>query len=92
MADRDQPWRGGGDTQPATIGQLVVQAINGLNGTISSHFPNWTTPPANSTASGVSGMVAYGGSANTSAYFYVCLTSGATGNATWGRVLLTTIF
>lgn len=80
------------NTQLVTIGQNIVVAINTLNNTINSRFPNWVTAPANSTASGVAGQVAYSGSASTTSYIYVCLTSGSAGNATWGRAQLTTSF
>lgn len=80
------------NTQNVVIGQNIVVAINTLNNTINTRFPNWVTAPANSTASGVSGQVAFSGSATTSSYFYLCLTSGSAGAATWGRVLLTTSF
>lgn len=92
MAD-EKAWRGnGGDTTMAVIGQNLVVAVNQLNGIVSATFPNWVTPPANSSASGVSGQVSFSGSATTSSYVYVCLTSGATGNGVWGRALLTTSF
>lgn len=55
------------NTQLVTIGQLLVQAVNGLvsqlttlNDTLSS-VPGWTTVPANATASGVPGQLAYSG-------------------------------
>lgn len=81
-----------GSAPLVTVGQNVVVAINGLINAVNSTFPNWVTAPANSTASGVAGEVAYSGSANTTAYFYVCLTSGAAGTARWGRTQLTTSF
>lgn len=80
------------NTQLVTIGQNIVVAINTLNNTINSRFPNWVTAPANSTASGVAGQVAYSGSASATAYLFVCLVSGSTGNAVWGRTTLTTSF
>lgn len=92
MADQDRDWRDNNNTQMVTIGQNLVVAVNTLNNTINTRFPNWVTPPANSTASGVAGQVAYSGSASTTAYLFVCLTSGSTGNGLWGRVQLTTSF
>lgn len=78
--------------QMVSVGQNLVVAVNTLNNTINSRFPNWVTVPANSTATGVAGQVAYSGSATTTAYFYICLVSGAAGTAQWGRVQLTTGF
>ena len=75
------------NTQMVTIGQNLVVAINALNNTINTRFPNWVTAPANSTASGVAGQVAYSGSATTTSFFYVCISSSQ-----WGRVTLTTTF
>ncbi len=93
MANQDQDWRNNANnTQNVTIGQLLIQAVNGLNNTINTRFPNWVTPPANCTASGVAGQVAYSGSATATAFLFVCLTSGSTGNARWGRTTLTTTF
>ena len=93
MPDQAKDWRdNSNNTQNVTIGQLLVQAVNGLNNTVAATFPNWVTPPANCTASGVAGQVAYSGSASTTAYIFVCLTGGSTGNARWGRVQLTTTF
>lgn len=80
------------NTQNVTVGQNIVVAINTLNNTINTRFPNWVTAPANSTASGVAGQVAFSGSATASSYFYLCLVGGAAGSATWGRTLLTTGF
>lgn len=80
------------NTQMVTIGQNIVNAINGLNGTIGNTFPNFVTAPANSTASGVAGQVAFSGSSTATAYLYCCLVSGAAGTAQWGRTLLTTGF
>ncbi len=74
-------------SQLVTVGQNVVVAINTLNNTVNTKFPGWVTAPANSSASGVAGQVAYSGSATTSSYFYVCLSSNQ-----WGRTLLTTSF
>lgn len=93
MPDEGRDWRdNGNNTQTVTIGQNIVVAINTLNNTINTRFPNWVTPPANCTASGVAGQVAYSGSASTTAYIFVCLTGGSTGNARWGRTILTTTF
>ncbi len=47
------------NTQMVTIGQNLVVAINTLNNTINTRFPNWVSVPSNSTASGVAGQVAY---------------------------------
>lgn len=80
------------NTQLASIGQLIVQNLGLIQQAITGTFPNFVTAPANSTASGVAGQVAFSGSASATAYFYVCLTSGATGSATWGRTQLTTSF
>ena len=85
MADSD-------NTMMVTVAQNAVVAINNLNNTINTRFPNWVTAPANSTASGVAGQVAYSGSATSTAFLYVCLVAGSTGNAVWGRVQLTTSF
>jgi len=75
------------NTQMVTIAQNAVVAINALNNTINTRFPNWVTAPANSTASGVAGQVAYSGSATTTSFFYVCISSNQ-----WGRGTLTTTF
>lgn len=94
MPDNWKDGRGdrGEQTQMVSIAQNLVIAVNNLSNVVSATFPNWVTAPANSTASGVAGQVAFSGSATVSSYLYVCLTSGATGNATWGRLLLTTSF
>ncbi len=92
MADDDRTRGDQNNTQMVTVAQNAVVAINALNNTINTRFPNWVTAPANSTASGVAGQVAYSGSASTTAYIFVCLVSGSTGNATWGRAQLTTSF
>lgn len=81
-----------GNAAIVAVGQDVVVAINGLRNTVAETFPNWVTAPANCTASGVAGQVAYSGSASTTAYLYVCITAGSTGNARWGRLTLTTTF
>ena len=60
------------NTQIVTIGQNMVVAINALNNTINTRFPNWVAAPANSTASGVAGQVAYD-----STHFYVAVSSNA---------------
>lgn len=60
-----------------------------LTNAITSTFPKWVTPPANSTASGVSGQVAYSGDGNTTSLFYICFTSGSAGTARWGRMQMT---
>lgn len=57
------------------MGDLVV-AVNTLNNTVAATFPNFVTVPANSTASGVAGQVAYD---NT--HFYWCASSNS-----WLRV------
>ena len=77
-------------TQAVSVLQNVVVAINELTLKVEETFPNWVTAPANSTASGVAGQVAFSGSATSTAYIFVCLTSGAAGTAHWGRALLTT--
>ena len=81
----------GGDpnqgTQHLVIGQNMVVAINGIANAINTKFPDWVTVPANSSASGVAGQVAYSGSATTTAFLYVCLANGV-----WGRTTLTTSF
>lgn len=84
MADKDNA---ASNTQMVTIGQLLVQAVNSLGLIIDAKFPDWQPAPANSTASGVAGQVAYSGSASTTAYLFVCLS-----NNQWGRVQLTTSF
>ena len=89
MAGNDTP---GGNTQMITVGQNVVVALGEITKAINSTFPNWVTPPANSTASGVSGQVAFAGGGSTTGYFYLCLVGGAAGTANWGRATLTTSF
>lgn len=63
-------------SQLVTIGQQLTQAINGLNNTVAETFPQFVTAPANSSASGVAGQVAYD---NT--HFYWCVSSNS-----WLRV------
>ena len=66
----------GGDpnqgTQHLVIGQNMVVAINGIANAINTRFPNWVTAPANSSASGVAGQVAYDSSC-----FYLCYAANA---------------
>lgn len=87
-----QGWDGGdnSNTQTISVLQNLVVAVNTLNNTVGQTFPNWVTPPANSTASGVAGQVSYSGSSTATAYLYVCLVSGQAGVAQWGRTQLTT--
>lgn len=82
----------GANTQIVTVGQNIVVAIGEITKAINSTFPNWQSVPANSSASGVSGQVAFSGSASVTSYLYVCLVSGSTGNGVWGRAQLTTSF
>ena len=49
----------GQNTQMVSIAQNLVVALNGVANAINTRFPNWVTVPANSTASGVAGQVAY---------------------------------
>ncbi len=70
----------------------LVAAIHALTTAVVATFPNWVTAPANSTASGVAGTVAYGGDGNTTSYFYICFTGGVAGTARWGRFLAGTGF
>ncbi len=54
----------------------IVNALSTLNSTIGNTFPNWVSVPANSSASGVAGQVAYDGM-----HFYWCVSSNS-----WVRV------
>lgn len=77
MADGD--FQGGNDqtsSQLVTVGQNLVVALGDLNKTVGETFPNFVTAPANSSASGVAGQVAYD---NT--HFYWCVSSNS-----WLRV------
>ncbi len=64
------------NTQMVTIGQNLVVALNTLNNTINTRFPNWVSVPSNSTASGVAGQVAYD-----STHLYWCVSANS-----WVRV------
>ena len=63
-------------SQLVAVGQNVVVALGGLRQAILETFPNFVTVPANSTASGVAGQVAYD-----STHFYWCVSSNS-----WVRV------
>lgn len=60
--------------------QQAVQAINALNQTLSTAFPNWVGVPASATANGTPGQVAYDAT-----HFYVCVADN-----TWVRATLAT--
>ncbi len=70
------------NTQLASIGQLIVQNLGLIQQAITSTFPNFVTVPANSTASGVPGQVAY----NATGFFW-CYASNS-----WARATGTTTF
>lgn len=63
-----------------TAMQNGVTAINALNTTIQSKFPDWVDVPASASAAGVAGQVAY-----QSGFFYICVATN-----TWQRVAIAT--
>ena len=58
--------------------QATTQALNNLNQTINSKFPNWVSVPASASAAGTAGQVSYD-----STHFYVCIASSS-----WARVAI----
>lgn len=58
--------------------QNITKAINNLEQTIGSKFPDWVTVPASSSSSGTAGQIAYD-----SSYLYICVSSSL-----WRRVAL----
>ena len=64
----------------ASILQNINVAINALNRTISTKFPDWVAVPATASSTGVAGQVAYDGT-----HFYVAVSAN-----TWVRTTLST--
>ena len=58
----------------------IVQALQSLNTTLLTTFPNWVAVPATATSTGVAGQVAYDAT-----HFYVCIATN-----TWVRAALAT--
>lgn len=87
-ANAPNPYQGSGQGQGGVVvGQNIVTALNSLvqivttiNNNLSGTFLRIVPVPANSTASGVPGTVAYTGS-----FFYVCVSSNQ-----WARATMTT--
>lgn len=82
MANGNQNGDNSNNTQMASIGQLVVQNLGLIAQAITATFPNFVTVPANSTASGVAGQVAF----NSTGFFW-CYASNS-----WARATGTTTF
>ena len=87
MADNQyQGATGGADNQGlVVVGQNLVAAVNNLNQTVKATFPGFVPFPANSTAAGAAGSLAFTGSATSTAYLAVCISPNQ-----WARVVLTT--
>lgn len=59
MADDFQGNNDQTSSQLVTVGQNLVVAVNNLNNTVGQTFPQFVSFPANSSASGAAGQVAF---------------------------------
>ena len=67
-----------GDPQLNAVTLAISQAVNNINSTINSKFPDWVAVPATHTSSGIAGQVSYD-----STHFYICI-----GPSSWARVAI----